>query len=191
MGRTYERGRERVINVEGADGSGKTTLAKLLADELDLEYTRPPAELLDSVTGAHYGLASWWTKQLQQGSQPISSRRIYDRCFFISEPIYSTVMNRPASVPANFIAYQMSMAINAVDLLIFCIPDRHVVKGDQLKGMTKRRQELTQFAYAVAYTSWAWSPISNRVWRYNWHNGDQTIKRVKEALSGKNRRTSN
>lgn len=80
-----------MIVVEGPDASGKTTLAKKLADDFDLDYRRPPDTILSSVTGpAGESLPEWWKEELrfQHDNPEESDGRIYDRCFYISECIY-------------------------------------------------------------------------------------------------------
>ena len=111
-----------MVICEGPDGSGKTTLAKRLADEFSLEYRRPPESLLSSTTGPSEGLHDWWRAQLR-GS--IKSRKlgVYDRCFWLSEPIYAALTGRGMMVDGKTIAQGIHDLWAENPMIVFCMTD--------------------------------------------------------------------
>lgn len=143
-----------MLIVEGADGSGKTTLARQIADGAGLEYCRPPAELLSSTAGPSKGLLEWWFEQFKQDH----AKRVYDRCLFISDPIYSCVMHRVPLATVDQLWELRARFLSTLatcNALIFCMPTTHVVEPDKhLKGLTSVMDDAVRYLYQLEHVWW-------------------------------------
>lgn len=117
-----------MIVLEGPDGSGKTSLAELMQEELGLEYRRPPKEVLSSSqgpTGEPRGLIEWWLEELDkcQTQHNYAKIGVYDRTTFISDPIYRLAMG---GMPQGTIKEMMGgvyYLANYAYVKVFCLPD--------------------------------------------------------------------
>src|SRR5438105_13425965 len=123
------------IIVEGPDGSGKTTLANKLSDVYDLMYRRPPAATLSSTHGPGDGLVEWWGSELGKTPSHLN-HGVYDRCFFISDPIYQQAQSdRPLLLSGHELVRGIMRLWNVEPIIIFCLPPFEVqlanVKRDE------------------------------------------------------------
>lgn len=177
------------IILEGPDNSGKTTLAKLLAKDLDLEYRRPPT--LSSTKGPNDGVATWWEDQLQQRANEAA---VYDRCFYISDPIYRLVSGHTPLRSAGHMMYGISR-VKELAFLVFCLPRWSLSKalieaenadGQGLQFMDIHHAEIVHWRYFLEYQSWFWV-MQDRVASYNYeHDTPDKLRlltfRIKEAI---------
>jgi len=107
-----------MIVVEGPDGSGKTTLAKWIAENCGLEYRRAPT--LSSETGPDDKAVFWFEDQLVGKT---AEGGVYDRVFIISEPIYQLASpGRPLMRNERYMTAHLQRFLNTCKLLIFCLP---------------------------------------------------------------------
>jgi hypothetical protein len=172
-----------LIIVEGVDGAGKTTLAQALAQHLGTAYMRPPEHLLSSTVGPGDGLTQWWIKELQENRIP----DVYDRCTFISDPIYSTVMGRPPSCPANAVAYMLDLSKEAVSHFIFCMPSKDHIWANfhedrpNLVGMNRSKMKRIMHLYEVHLNHYRLM-FPTKVMVYNWYGKDYTMDKVRGDL---------
>lgn len=143
-----------MIVVEGPDGSGKTTLAELIADEFDLEYRRAPT--LSSTTGPDEAAIDWFADQMRDSN---GQGGVYDRLFVISEPIYQLATpGRPLMRDAAYMALALQKVWQKVDLLIFCLPPwEAAVKNLEdvgraaLHGVDRLQLEKIHWMYSYQY----------------------------------------
>lgn len=105
-----------MLIIEGPDNSGKTTLAKKIAEAFSVEYRRPPT--LSSRDGVDSAVPDWWDVQLEQWHEAV-----YDRCFYISDPIYRAFHSQDEAPRTDI---QMGIGIqNLVKrdaIIVFCLP---------------------------------------------------------------------
>lgn len=182
-----------MIVIEGPDAAGKTTLAHRLADEFDLEYTRPPEAVLSSTAGPGDGLVAWWTKELRWNQAlPFGTKgnRIYDRCTYISECIYASVMHRePIEDGPN-----MGKGIHDLwvldPLLIFCLPPweaqagiLHNLSRERLEGAGEAQHKAIAWVYWCYMAMWGEMTTHVLVWDYtNEAHYDRLKQKVGEYL---------
>lgn len=145
-----------MIILEGPDNSGKTTLALWLAEQLKLEYRRPPT--LSSTEGVDQHVFDWWEQQLLA-----PDTGIYDRCTYISDPIYRLVSGRKPIATDM----QMNRGIRLVGnhaMVIFCLPEWEWSKplnqaekdaGGGLAHADMAQLEVIHWAYGISYMLWA------------------------------------
>jgi len=139
-----------MIVVEGPDGSGKTTLAKWIADEYDLDYRRAPT--LSSTTGPDEEAATWFESQL---SGDTGEGGVYDRVFVVSELLYQLATpGRQLMRSETQMTDSLMRFMNQVKLLIFCLPPWPVAKQNlydhgrlQLKGVDENQLRKIHWAY--------------------------------------------
>lgn len=140
-----------MIIVEGPDGSGKTTLAKRLCSEFDLDYRRPAS--LSSSLGPTNGTSvpDWWDKEIASGGQC----GVYDRCFYISEFIYQpNTKDRKLLVGADRMVAGLERLWGASPMVIFCLPPFDAqVKSIQASGRERLKglDELGEVKIAWMY----------------------------------------
>jgi hypothetical protein len=164
-----------MIVVEGPDGSGKTTLAGRLCEEYDLEYRRPPESLLSSTGGPSEGLVEWWRTELRR---PNLERKlgVYDRCFWISEPIYSSLSLRAPLCPPDQLWRGIADLWAEDPLLIFCMTDETAMIENTYAGGKPRLASLeereTEKLRAINFLYWAffgiWQQASMNVVHYDY-----------------------
>lgn len=108
-----------MIVLEGPDNSGKTTLAKLICEKTGMEYRRPPT--LSSTEGVDDHVFTWWEEQLAlpqfEGVTPV-----YDRCTYISDPIYRLVSGKPPLRSEQDMQSGIMRLVNHDVYFIFCLP---------------------------------------------------------------------
>jgi hypothetical protein len=138
-----------MIIVEGMDNTGKSTLVKMLAEDLKkLEARHSPSHLRGTVE-----LIQWMNVELTKRS---SHNYIYDRFPPISEEVYGPIL-RGQSIfklpPNNWVPYEV--------LLIYCRPDTEVIlhfTTDQIGGVIDHAKELiTQYDKVIG-------ELEKRVW---------------------------
>lgn len=147
-----------MIILEGADGTGKTTLAKKIVELLpQLEYRRPPEDLLSSTKGPGNALPRWWNEQLKLND----GKGVYDRCYYISEIVYQLAM---PSRPLIAMGGQMEEGIfemwRVEPYMIFCLPQLLTQRaaresGPKLEGLTMDAAEKVAWAYHSLYAMWS------------------------------------
>ena len=141
-----------MLIVEGPDGTGKTTLAQLIAEELGMEYRRYPG--LSSTTGPDgIGILDWWREQLRENNR----NAVYDRCFFVSEVLYQQATHARELIVEDTEVMRNGLA----DLWlkdarwIFCNPPWERSRGiifsarDQLKGVSELDLRKLHWAYDI------------------------------------------
>jgi GTPase SAR1 family protein len=173
-----------MIILEGPDGGGKTTLAHRLVEELNLEYRRPPENLLSSITGPAEGLVDWWREQLRA---PLKQRMqgVYDRCFWISEPIYSSMSGREPMCSTDHLWRGIMDLWAEGPMMVFCMTDVEGMIENVYAGGRPRLANLVQDEYtklkAINFLYWAcygtWLQSLNHVthWDYNAHDFSRLI----------------
>lgn len=171
-----------MIIIEGPDGSGKTTLAKAICEHFDLEYRRPPTSLLSSTEGPSKELPEWWRAEL---IRPMGERDrgVYDRCFFISEPIYQIAqVNRDLLIGGAELSRGIFDLWAEGPMMVFCMPPLDVQIStviqdgrDSLKNLENKHLEKIDFLY---WAFWAvWLEAHNEVVHY-----DYTVKGSREYI---------
>lgn len=162
-----------MIIVEGPDGSGKTTLAKWIVAHIGGHYCRPPEAVLSSRTGPGQGLLQWWMEQFELDHHA----NVYDRCMFISDPIYSNVMHQEPRITVAQCIQMRDMFDNGVNVLIFCLPEKTVLDGEQLIGYTPEVRRAVEYLYELESHNWL-------SFVYDWTNRDE----LEEFLDEVNRK---
>lgn len=145
-----------MIIVEGPDGTGKTTLAKKIAEEYSLEYRRPP--MLSSTKGpADASIYDWWKQEMRTDDD----RAVYDRCFFISEMIYQLATpERELLVDGYDFALGVEDLMMMQPFIVFCLPKWEktlpiLTSGrEMLEGMSIKAAEKVHWAYWGVYGMW-------------------------------------
>jgi len=158
------------IIIEGPDGAGKTTLAKRVAEHYELEYRRPPAEVLSSTHGPSDGLVDWWDEQLARAPTDLATT-VYDRCFYISDPIYQqAVPARELMIDPPTLARGISRLWNLEPYLIFCLPPwsfqlANVMHGDRDRLLGVSAEALLKITnqYWAYYELWTQALYDNVV----------------------------
>lgn len=111
-----------IIILEGPDNAGKSTLARMLAEDLKVEVVHPggpPANIADAL------IRCGEQAMLFQLGESISF--IYDRVTCISEPIYRGIDTHLVA----FGLFQADLASEVADhnvLLVYCRPPIRVIK---------------------------------------------------------------
>lgn len=164
------RGASPVI-IEGPDGAGKTKLALDLADHYEMEYLKPPPEVLDSTTGpAGVALVEWWDEQLARPPSELAMC-VYDRCFYVSDPIYQMAqVERDLLVPPPTLARGIMKLWNAEPAFVFCLPEFATILGNvrkegrpHLEGVSAAMLSKIWNSYWAYYAMWAQSLYENVV----------------------------
>jgi Cdc6-like AAA superfamily ATPase len=169
-----------VIILEGPDGAGKTHLAKRLAEEFGLEYKRYSG--LSSTTGPDgAGIVDWWDEQIAENGHDV----VYDRCFYISEPIYQLATpHRDLIAEPQRMQYGIQRLANFSPLIIFCIPPFNTALGnvgqrDRLEGVDDKALAKIHWAYHVAFGYWSEILYHTCMhWDYTWHDPAEITERV-------------
>ena len=165
---------DKAIIIEGPDGSGKTQLATDLCEEFSREYRRPPAEALSSTTGPADWLPEWWNGQLALNPSALA-RGVYDRCFYISDPIYQQAQaNRPLLIEGKALARGLANLWTVEPIIVFCLPPFEVqlanVKQsgrERLDGVDDKDLEKINNAY-WAYSELWFQALGGDVMRYDY-----------------------
>jgi hypothetical protein len=173
-----------MIIIEGPDCSGKTTLAARIEAEYQyLNFRRAPS--LSSTEGADSAVCDWWLKELER---PAWERMhgVYDRCFAISEPVYTPITDRVPNCSPEVLASMIVSLVEQKPTIIFCLPEWHeithamnrsVLKGKlQLEGLTESKHYLTWWAYFNQMVLWSGmlnTKTRTRVYQYDWQNRDE------------------
>jgi len=173
-----------MIILEGPDGGGKTTLAHRLAEALDLEYRRPPENLLSSTTGPSPELVDWWRDQLR-ASDDERRRGVYDRCFWISEPIYSSMSGRQPMCTTDQLWRGIMDLWAEGPMMVFCMTAvegmiENVYAGGRprLAGLAHEeyaKLKAINFLYWSVYGTWLQSLNHVTHWDYNEHDFERLI----------------
>lgn len=173
-----------MIVVEGPDGSGKTTLAKWIAEEFDLEYRRAPT--LSSESGPDDAAVTWFAQQLEAD---VSGGGVYDRVFIISEMLYQLATpGRPLMKDAKYMRQNLKRFHSVCDLLIFCLPPWEAAQknlGDvgrlSLQGVDQLALEKIHWAYGYQYQLFAESYYERvTMWDYTVMSHDHIREAVVE-----------
>jgi hypothetical protein len=172
-----------MIILEGPDGGGKTHLANRICEEFDLEYMR--YEGVSSTSGPDGpAIIEWWDDQISSNKQ-----KVYDRCFYISEPIYqlATPHRELIAAPVTMI-HGILRLTNFTPLTIFCIPPweaaiANVSQRERLEGVDDLALKKIHWAYHVAYALWSEALYHNvSHWDYTIHDEVLMLEQVSEYL---------
>jgi deoxyadenosine/deoxycytidine kinase len=166
------------IIVEGPDGAGKTTLAKRVAEHYQLEYRRPPDSVLSSSSGPLSGeLVEWWESQLARAPDELATT-VYDRCFYISDPIYQqAVPDRDLMIHPHSLALGIMRLWNTEPYLIFCLPEFATiltnvrVAGRDHLDITAEALSKIWNQYHAYHAMWSQSLYENVI-KYNYEEED-------------------
>ncbi len=161
-----------MILVEGPDGAGKTTLAKQIAAEFDIEYRRPPAAALSSTDGPSEKLIDWWQGQLED-----KTLRVHDRTMYLSDVIYATVVGDRTPLCSTLEYLQGMNVLQTSWLTIFCLPDFKTIydnveaarkEGRHLKGLDGVKVYNHWYLYQTMAYLWAQGAHPENVYVYNY-----------------------
>lgn len=178
-----------MIIVEGPDGTGKTTLAKQLVEDLELEYRRPPS--LSSTHGPDDAVIRWWDEEIRKGELAV-----YDRCFYISEFIYQpNTRDRALLCGADKMVSGLRSLESASPMFIFCLPPFdaqvdiiHQADRDRLRGLDESGE--VKVAWMYHYVAHLFGELYfDWTLRYDWMNGDhygRTVDAVRQYTRAKN-----
>jgi thymidylate kinase len=169
-----------VIILEGPDGSGKTQLAKWLAEVYQLTYLRYPR--LSSVSGPDGpGIIEWWDEQIAANDPTC----IYDRCFYISEPIYQLATpGRELIADPQVMVHGVNRLANFAPFFIFCLPPWEVTLSnigtrDRLDGVDDAALKKIWWAYHTAYAHWSEILYHTvMVWDYTQDKEEHVLERI-------------
>lgn len=177
-----------IIVLEGPDGGGKTTLAHKLCDEFGLEYRRPPEELLSSITGPSPGLSEWWQAQLR-APQKVRRQGVYDRCFWISEPIYAAVGGRQPLANGEDLQRGINDLWAEGPLLIFCMTNEATMLENAFMAGRPRLADISDdlkkmrsinFLYWAFFSVWGQALDHTFHWDYNLDKWADVVKAYEE-----------
>lgn len=157
-----------MLIVEGPDGGGKSTLIKLLSEELNLPVA---PRVVSKGTEAMTDLRQWVDNNLEQGFQPT----IFDRYRLISEPIYGTILREKAEKGFDDISWlgpRIKRLYEIDPIIIYCLPSYEVVEanviGDPDNTAVRFQIASIYSAYvAKAATDYALSPGTVKIWDYH------------------------
>lgn len=151
---------------EGPDNSGKTTLAQAVAVKYNLEYRRPPA--LSSTEGVNDHVFKWWEAELEK--HPRDTFAVYDRCTYISDPIYRLVSAQPPLRDEQAMKRGLEELFRRPTTVVFCLPpwgwsklhnEVELASGGGLKYANIDQLRVIHWAYSVACQLWREiSPVS-------------------------------
>lgn len=172
-----------MIILEGPDGGGKTTLAKHISEHFNLPYMRH-----EGVSSTHGpdgpAIIEWWDEQISSNKQAV-----YDRCFYISEPIYQLATpGRPLLAEPLVMIHGIMRLTNFTPLTIFCIPPweaaiANVGQRDRLEGVDDLALQKIHWAYHVSYALWSEALYHNVThWDYTVHNEELMFDQIEEYL---------
>lgn len=168
---------------EGPDNSGKTTLAQAVAAKYGLEYRRPPA--LSSTGGVNDHVFKWWEAELEK--HPRDTFAVYDRCTYISDPIYRLVSGKYPLRNEAAMQQGVMKLINRFAHVVFCLPrwewSRHhceaeLAAGGGLKYSNIDQLRVIHWAYHNTATLWQEASIESV---YH-HNLEERLELVPEGL---------
>jgi hypothetical protein len=177
------------IIVEGPDGGGKTTVAKDLCEKLERVYCRPSEEDLSSTGGpGGIGLVEWWDSQLGKSSLDLGGN-VYDRCFYISDPIYQQAQPwRGLLVPSEDTRRGIMRLWGVEPIIIFCLPPfevqlANVTAADRsrLKGVADDQLLKISNQYHAYYGMWA-NALYDNVMTYD-YTEEEAWERLLERLA--------
>jgi GTPase SAR1 family protein len=139
-----------IVVVEGADGSGKTTLIKNLRNATERYYVTlgsggPPQNVLN------VQCVTDWITMMSQGRVPV----VCDRLSLISEPIYGEILRDENIFDGTYTIDDVKdFLLNCVDRVIYCRPPTSVIldklkNEKQLKGVDAN---ISAIAHKYDYT---------------------------------------
>lgn len=135
-----------MIIVEGMDNSGKSTLAKHLAEKFGLEYLHSPSEYRnDSNRMINWAIE----KMLERKYMPHKKPAVYDRFSPISDRVYGPVLR--GGTPYNDLAIgaiAVKLLKDVPHLIIYCRPSRERILNfgsrEQMDGVTTKAIKLLE-----------------------------------------------
>lgn len=135
-----------MIIVEGMDNSGKSTLAKHLAEKFGLEYLHSPSEYKND-TNKMIGWAI--EKMLERKYMPHKKPKVYDRFSPISDRVYGPVLRGGTSYNDTIAGKSAVELLKTVPhLIIYCRPERERILNfgsrEQMDGVTSQATKLLE-----------------------------------------------
>lgn len=157
-----------MIIVEGPDGGGKTTLIKLLKEELQLPVA--PRVVSKNTRPALVDLKSWVDNNLEEGFQ----KTIFDRHRLISEPIYGPILRynqEPGFNDIKWLGPRLDRFYSIEPIIIYCLPPWTEVfsniEFDRDNEAVREKIEAIYSAYvATASRDHAFAPGIVKIWDY-------------------------
>lgn len=148
-----------MIVVEGCDGTGKTTLAKQLAEELNLQFGKRGTENRDDLYKVTRQDTYSALAHAVRGSEP---PLIWDRLGWISEPIYAPAMGRKVGFTAGELAW-IHKAVRMIGCpVIVCIVPYELAlenarKDHQMMGVLSSFANIyQQYRRFLTVNNWVW-----------------------------------
>lgn len=143
---------DHMLVVEGPDGSGKTTLAERLSEELDWPIA---GKVVDSQMKAMTDLKKWTEENLAAGWQDT----IFDRHRLLSEPIYGalrTSSERSELYDPLWQSRMYKLLVDAEPLIIYCLPPLEEVlnnlDGDENNKVVFAHADAIYRGYVAQYS---------------------------------------
>lgn len=121
-----------MIICEGPDGGGKSTLARKIASELNLQIA---PRVVGADTKAMLDIKHWTEENVRQGFQPL----VYDRHRLISEPIYGPILRNRAEPgfdsPVWMTRMMLQFYVTCKPVIVYAIPPLDIVKKNVIEGV--------------------------------------------------------
>lgn len=157
-----------MLVVEGPDGGGKTTLIKLLSEELGLPVA---PRVVSQGTEAMVDLKDWVDNNLEEGFQPV----IFDRYRLISEPIYGPILRdqaQPGFDDITWLGPRIKRFYDLDPIIIYCLPSYDLVEDNVISDPNNAAVKFDIAAIYSAYVAkaamdLAIAPGTVKVWDYH------------------------
>lgn len=155
---------ETLIIVEGPDGAGKTTMVRMLMEELDWPVA---PRVVSHEAQAMVDLVEWTEENVRKPLEPM----LYDRHRLISEPIYGPILRNkmePGFDDVRWLGRMHYLFRDKDPLVIFCLPPLQTVlnniEGDPNNLAVVNTIRVIYYLYLNAAASWPTDELL--VWDY-------------------------